>query len=202
LNILAEKAKVNGMQTKPLNESIIAQHMRSILKELGEDPDRDGLLKTPKRVEDSLRFLTKGYSEDPKTVLSDALFDVQHDEMIIVKDIDFYSMCEHHMLPFFGKVHVGYVPTRKIVGLSKIPRLIEVFARRLQVQERMTNQIAEILKELLNPAGVGVVIEAQHLCMQMRGIQKQNSATITSAMRGEFLTSKETRREFLGLVGR
>lgn len=188
------------MQTKPLNETIIAASMRTILRELGEDPERDGLTKTPMRVEESLRFLTKGYAEDPRAILNEAMFEVEHSEMIIVKDIGFYSLCEHHILPFFGNVHVGYIPTKKIVGLSKIPRLIEVFARRLQVQERMTNQIAEILVELLAPVGVGVVIEAEHLCMQMRGIQKQNSQTLTSAMRGEFLDNKETRREFLGLV--
>lgn len=188
------------MQTKPEQDSSIARNISTILASLGEDPNRDGLIRTPKRVEESLRYLTKGYSEDPKLVLNDAIFDVVHDEMVLVKDIDFYSLCEHHMLPFFGRAHVAYLPNRKIVGLSKIPRLVDVFSRRLQVQERLTNQIAEVLVELLEPKGAAVVLEAQHLCMQMRGIQKQNSHTITSAMRGEFLNNTETRREFLSLV--
>ncbi len=183
------------MDTSPLSEAV-----RTILGELGEDPNRDGLLRTPHRVEKALRFLTKGYNEDPKAVLNDAIFDVDHDEMIVVKDIEIYSLCEHHMLPFFGKAHVAYLPTRKIVGLSKIPRMVEVFARRLQVQERLTTQIAETLEDLLQPRGVAVVVEAQHLCMQMRGIQKQHSSAITSAMRGEFLNNQETRREFLSHI--
>jgi GTP cyclohydrolase I len=190
------------MQTKPKEDTPIRNCIVNILEELGEDPSRDGLLRTPKRVEESLRFLTQGYHQDPKSVLNDAIFAVEHDEMVIVRDIDFYSMCEHHMLPFFGRAHVAYLPMRKIVGLSKIPRLVEVFARRLQVQERMTNQIAEVLVELLEPRGVAVVCEAQHLCMQMRGIQKQNSYAMTSAMRGEFLSNNETRREFLDLIRR
>lgn len=190
------------MQTKETDSTPIRDAMRTVLTELGEDIERDGLLRTPKRVEESLRFLTQGYRQDPRKILNDAIFDVEHDEMVLVKDIDFYSMCEHHMLPFFGKAHVAYLPMRKIVGLSKIPRLVEVFARRLQVQERMTNQIAEVLVDLLQPRGVAVVIEAQHLCMQMRGIQKQNSSAMTSAMRGEFLSNTETRREFLSLIGK
>lgn len=190
------------MQTKPAESTPVRDAMRTILQELGEDPNRDGLLRTPKRVEESLRYLTHGYAMDPKAVLNDAIFAVEHDEMVVVRDIDFYSLCEHHMLPFFGKAHVAYLPMRKIVGLSKIPRLVEVFSRRLQVQERMTNQIAEVLVELLQPRGVAVVCEGQHLCMQMRGIQKQNSSAVTSAMRGEFLTNTETRREFLSLIGR
>jgi GTP cyclohydrolase I len=188
------------MQTKVDNETPIRKAVRTILEEIGEDPDRDGLLRTPKRVEEAYHFLTKGYDEDPRQVLNDAIFDVEHDEMVVVRDIDFFSMCEHHILPFFGKAHVAYLPNKKIVGLSKLPRLVEVFARRLQVQERMTNQIAEIVEELLEPRGVAVVIEASHLCMQMRGVQKQNSWALTSAMRGEFLNNTETRREFLSLV--
>jgi GTP cyclohydrolase IA len=182
------------------NETALSGAVRTILKEVGEDPGRDGLLRTPKRVDASLRYLTRGYHQDPKEVLNNAIFDVEYAEMIVVKDIDLYSLCEHHLLPFIGKAHVAYIPTQKIVGLSKIPRLVEVFARRLQVQERLTNQIAEILVELLDPQGVAVVIEAEHLCMRMRGIQKQNSLAVTSAMRGEFLNNHQTRREFLSHI--
>ncbi|MGA8090583.1 MAG: GTP cyclohydrolase I FolE [Terracidiphilus sp.] len=172
---------------------------REILGRLGEDPDRDGLLQTPSRVEKSMAFLTKGYTEDPAKILRGAMFDVDYDEMVIVKDIEMFSLCEHHMLPFFGKVHVAYIPKGKVIGLSKIPRLVEVFARRLQVQERLTRQIADTIQEAINPQGVGVVIEARHLCMMMRGIEKQNSSTVTSAMVGCF-RQKETRTEFLSLV--
>ena len=172
---------------------------REILSRLGEDPDRDGLQQTPSRVEKSMAFLTKGYSEDPGKILRGAMFDVDYDEMVIVKDIEMFSLCEHHMLPFFGKVHVAYIPKGKVIGLSKIPRLVEVFARRLQVQERLTRQIADTIQEAINPQGVGVVIEARHLCMMMRGIEKQNSSTVTSAMVGCF-RQKETRTEFLSLV--
>jgi GTP cyclohydrolase IA len=172
---------------------------REILRRIGEDPERDGLLSTPKRVEKSLAFLTKGYHEDPNEILHGALFDVDYDEMVIVKDIEMFSLCEHHMLPFFGKVHVAYIPKGKVIGLSKIARLVEVFARRLQVQERMTRQIADAIQDAIEPHGVGVVIEARHLCMMMRGIEKQNSSTVTSAMVGCF-REKETRSEFLSLV--
>jgi GTP cyclohydrolase I len=173
--------------------------MREILRRLGEDPSRDGLLATPERVVKSMAFLTKGYDENPTEILRGALFDEDYDEMVIVKDIEIFSLCEHHMLPFFGKVHVAYVPKGKVIGLSKIPRLVEVFARRLQIQERLTRQIADAIQDAINPQGVGVVIEARHLCMMMRGIEKQNSSTVTSAMVGCF-RQKETRHEFLSLV--
>jgi GTP cyclohydrolase IA len=172
---------------------------REILIRIGEDPDRDGLVATPERVEKAMTYLTKGYKEDPYEILRGALFDVDYDEMVIVKDVEMYSLCEHHMLPFFGKVHVAYIPKGKVVGLSKIARLVEVFARRLQVQERMTRQIADAIQEAIAPQGVGVVIEARHVCMMMRGIEKQNSSTVTSAMVGVF-QKKETRAEFLSLV--
>ena len=170
-----------------------------ILTRLGEDPERDGLMQTPARVEKSMAFLTKGYHEDPARILRGALFDVDYDEMVIVKDVEMFSLCEHHMLPFFGKVHVAYIPNGKVIGLSKIPRIVEVFARRLQVQERLTRQIADTIQEAINPQGVGVVIEARHLCMMMRGVEKQNSSTVTSAMVGVF-QNQNTRAEFLSLV--
>ncbi len=173
--------------------------IREVLHRLGEDPSRDGLLATPGRVEKSLAFLTKGYDEDATEILRGALFDEDYDEMVIVKDIEIFSLCEHHMLPFFGKVHVAYVPNGKVIGLSKIPRLVEVFARRLQIQERLTRQIADAIQDAIAPQGVGVVIEARHLCMMMRGIEKQHSSTVTSAMLGCF-RKKETRLEFLSLV--
>lgn len=173
--------------------------IRKILLELGEDPDRDGLRGTPDRIEKALRFLTGGYGMDTKAVLNDALFEVKYDEMVIVTNIDFFSMCEHHLLPFFGKCHVAYIPDRKVVGLSKIARLVEVFSRRLQVQERMTTQIAETIEESIMPQGVGVVVEAQHMCMMMRGVEKQNSRAVTSAMLGSF-KRQETRMEFLELI--
>jgi GTP cyclohydrolase I len=172
---------------------------REILSRLGEDPSRDGLKATPERVAKSMAFLTKGYDEDPSKILRGAMFDVDYDEMVIVKDIEMFSLCEHHMLPFFGKVHVAYIPKGKVIGLSKIPRIVDVFARRLQVQERLTRQIADTIQEAIAPQGVGVVIEAQHLCMMMRGIEKQSSSTVTSAMVGCF-RQKETRSEFLSLV--
>ncbi|MGI8770490.1 MAG: GTP cyclohydrolase I FolE [Acidobacteriaceae bacterium] len=182
-----------------LSEYTTQQLYAELLGRFNEDPSRDGLLKTPERVEKSMRFLTRGYREDPMAILRAALFDVDYDEMVMVKDIEMFSLCEHHMLPFFGKVHVGYIPNRKVVGLSKIPRLVDVFARRLQVQERMTRQIADAIQEAIAPQGVGVVIEARHLCMMMRGVEKQNSSTVTSAMCGVFLEQK-TRSEFLSLV--
>jgi len=172
---------------------------REILRRFDEDPTRDGLLRTPERVEKALGFLTKGYRQDPTGILHDALFDVDYDEMVIVKDIEMFSLCEHHMLPFFGKVHVAYIPNGKVIGLSKIPRLVDVFARRLQVQERMTRQIADAIQDAIHPQGVGVVIEARHLCMMMRGVEKQNSSTVTSAMVGVF-QKQNTRAEFLSLV--
>jgi GTP cyclohydrolase I len=170
-----------------------------LLRRFDEDPTRDGLLKTPQRVEHAMAFLTKGYREDATSILRGALFDVEYDEMVIVKDIEMFSLCEHHMLPFFGRVHVAYIPDGKVIGLSKIPRLIDVFARRLQVQERLTQQIADSIQEAIVPQGVGVVVEARHLCMMMRGVEKQNSSTVTSAMRGVF-NKQSTRAEFLSLV--
>jgi GTP cyclohydrolase IA len=180
--------------------------MQDIIKELlaglGEDPSREGLRDTPKRVEKSLRFLTSGYATDVDAMLNNALFTVDYNEMVIVKDIDFYSLCEHHLLPFFGKCHVAYIPNGKVVGLSKIPRLVDIFARRLQVQERLTNQIANTLREKIDPLGVAVVTEATHLCMAMRGVEKQNSVAVTSAMLGAFRQDARTRSEFLNLIKR
>jgi len=176
--------------------------IRQLLAGLGEDPSREGLVDTPKRVEKALRFLTSGYTADVDTVLNNALFTVDYNEMVIVRDIDFYSLCEHHLLPFFGRCHIAYIPNGKVIGLSKIPRLVEVYARRLQIQERMTNQIAETIKEKINPLGVGVVIEATHLCMAMRGVEKQNSFAVTSAMLGGFRSDARTRMEFLELIRR
>jgi GTP cyclohydrolase I len=176
--------------------------IRQLLAELGEDPTREGLRDTPKRVEKSLRFLTNGYAADVDAVLNNALFTVDYNEMVIVKDIDFYSLCEHHLLPFFGKCHVAYIPQDRVLGLSKIPRLVEIFARRLQVQERLTNQIAETLRDKIRPLGVGIVMEASHLCMSMRGVEKQNSVAVTSAMLGVFQHDARTRMEFLDLIKR
>jgi GTP cyclohydrolase I len=175
---------------------------RELLVRIGEDPTRDGLLSTPKRMQKAMEFLTRGYQMDVNTVLHGALFDVDYDEMVIVKDIEFYSMCEHHMLPFFGKAHVAYVPKGKVIGLSKIPRLVDVFSRRLQVQERLTTDIADAIVEAIQPQGVAVIMEAQHLCMMMRGVEKQSSETVTSAMRGVFKEQMQTRNEFLSLVRR
>ena len=174
--------------------------VRNLLVHLGEDPNREGLVNTPKRVERSLRFLTSGYGADIDHVLNGALFTVDYSEMVIVKDIDFYSLCEHHLLPFFGKCHVAYIPSDKVIGLSKIPRLVDVFSRRLQVQERLTNQIAETIRDKIAPLGVAVVMEATHLCMSMRGVEKQNSVAVTSAMAGVFRDNARTRMEFLELV--
>src|SRR5437868_15168971 len=171
-----------------------------LLAELGEDPAREGLVNTPKRVEKALRFLTSGYAADIDQVLNNALFTVDYSEMVIVKDIDFYSLCEHHLLPFFGKCHVAYIPKTKVIGLSKIPRLVEIFARRLQIQERLTSQIADTIREKIGPLGVAVVMEATHLCMSMRGVEKQNSFAVTSAMLGAFRDSSRTRMEFLELI--
>ena len=176
--------------------------IRQLLAELGEDPAREGLRDTPKRVEKALRFLTSGYTADVDAVLNNALFTVDYNEMVIVKDIDFYSLCEHHMLPFFGRCHVAYIPQGRVLGLSKIPRLVDIFARRLQIQERLTNQIAETLREKVRPMGVAVVMEASHLCMSMRGVEKQNSVAVTSAMLGVFREDARTRLEFLELIKR
>jgi GTP cyclohydrolase I len=182
-----------------LTSASYADLVREMLVRLGEDPSRDGLQRTPERVQRAMQFLTKGYQEDPDTLLNSALFDVTYDEMVIVKDIEMFSLCEHHMLPFYGKVHVAYIPKGKVVGLSKIPRLVELFSRRLQVQERLTTQIAETIQKVINPLGVGVVIEARHLCMMMRGVEKQHSAAVTSSMQGAFRDIK-TREEFLSLI--
>ncbi len=178
----------------------IEDAVRVMLSEIGEDSEREGLLKTPRRVAGALRFFTSGYEQDPRTILNRALFEVDYDEMVLVRDVDFYSLCEHHMVPFFGRVHVGYIPDGKVVGLSKIPRLVEMFARRLQVQERFTMQVAEVIEEVLQPKGVGVVVEAKHLCMAMRGVEKQNSFAITSSMRGAFGEDSKTRSEFMELI--
>jgi GTP cyclohydrolase I len=175
---------------------------RELLLRIGEDPTRDGLLDTPERMEKSMAFLTRGYAMDVKTVLHDALFEVDYDEMVIVKDVEFFSMCEHHLLPFFGKAHIAYVPQGRVIGLSKVPRVVDVFARRLQVQERLTTEIADAIAEAIEPQGVAVILEARHLCMMMRGVEKQHSATVTSAMRGVFKTQVQTRNEFLSLVKR
>ncbi len=181
--------------TAPFEKLIVEQ-----LRLIGEDPKREGLLKTPRRVARSFQFLTKGYSENVKTLLNGAIFKEEYNEMVIVKDIDYFSMCEHHLLPFYGKIHIAYIPNGKIVGLSKIPRLVDMFARRLQVQERMTKQIANTLYEVLNPIGVAVVCEGKHMCMMMRGVEKQHSLATTSAMLGEFQTNIKTRTEFLTLI--
>ncbi|HEU0124067.1 MAG TPA: GTP cyclohydrolase I FolE [Bryobacteraceae bacterium] len=189
------------VQPIPLPEARkISDNVREILGTIGEDPEREGLLRTPDRVEKALKFLTGGYSENIAKLVNGALFSVDYDEMVIVKDIEFFSLCEHHMLPFYGKAHVAYIPNGKVIGLSKIPRIVDVFARRLQVQERMTQEIAETLMDILKPKGVAVTCEAQHFCMMMRGVEKQHSATVTSAMLGEFRERKETRDEFLALI--
>jgi len=178
----------------------IAPLISGVLDALGEDTKRDGLLRTPERVEKALRFLTSGYSIDVKKLVNDAIFEVKYDEMVIVKDIEFFSMCEHHMLPFYGKMHIAYIAKSRVIGLSKLPRIVDVFARRLQIQERLTQQVAECIQEMVEPLGVAVVAEAQHFCMMMRGVEKQHSSTTTSAMLGAFRTNKETRDEFLSLI--
>ncbi len=186
-------------EVQSLKNATYEELVREMLTRVGEDPDREGLLRTPGRVAKAMEFLTKGYNETPSEVLNDALFTVDYDEMVIVKDIEMFSMCEHHMLPFFGKVHIAYIPNGKVIGLSKLPRLVDIFARRLQVQERMTTQIAEGIQELIQPQGVGVIVEARHLCMMMRGVEKQHSSAVTSAMLGVF-RDLDTRTEFLSLV--
>src|SRR5437762_2860737 len=186
--------------TPTLTSASFEELMKEIIVRLGEDPQREGLVRTPARVHKAFEFLTKGYREDPEAFLNNALFTVSYDEMVIVKDVEMFSLCEHHMLPFFGKVHVAYIPNGKVIGLSKIPRLIEIFSRRLQIQERLTTQIAETIQKTIEPQGVGVVIEARHLCMMMRGVEKQHSAAVTSSMLGCFRKEQETRTEFLSLI--
>ena len=188
------------VETPSLTSASFEELMKEILVRLGEDPEREGLERTPARVHKALEFLTRGYNQDPEALLKNALFTVSYDEMVIVKDVEMFSLCEHHMLPFFGKVHVAYIPNGKVIGLSKVPRLIEVFSRRLQIQERLTTQIAEIIQKVIQPQGVGVVIEARHLCMMMRGVEKQHSAAVTSSMLGCFREEQETRQEFLSLI--
>ena len=195
---MKRKSVVRSMPIPPAGE--MAENVRQILKGLGENPEREGLQRTPERVEKALKFLTGGYTENIAKIVNGALFAVDYDEMVIVKDIEFFSLCEHHMLPFHGKAHVAYIPNGKVIGLSKIPRIVDVFARRLQVQERMTQEIAETLMDILKPKGVAVTCEASHFCMMMRGVEKQHSSTVTSAMLGEFRDRKETRDEFLSLI--
>ena len=184
----------------PLTDATMPQIYAELLRRIGEDPARDGLLRTPDRMEKAMAFLTRGYQQTVQGVLHEALFDVDYDEMVIVKDIEFYSLCEHHLLPFYGKAHVAYLPAGKVVGLSKVARIVDLFARRLQVQERMTQQIAEAIQDAVHPQGVGVVLEGQHLCMMMRGVEKQGSHTVTSSMLGVFKTQLQTRSEFLSLI--
>ena len=179
---------------------IVHDAIESILRDIGEDPSREGLVRTPERVARSMRHLTRGYGQDPREVVGDAIFTETYDEMVIVKDIELYSLCEHHMLPFWGRAHIAYIPNGKVLGLSKLPRLLDVFACRLQVQERLSTQVAEVLEEVLAPRGVGVVVEAKHLCMMMRGVQQQNSFAVTSSLRGEFESDSKTRAEFLELI--
>jgi GTP cyclohydrolase I len=188
------------VESPTLTSASFDELVKEMLVRLGEDPEREGLLRTPERVHKAFEFLTRGYNEDPEALLKNALFTVTYDEMVIVKDVEVFSLCEHHMLPFFGKVHVAYIPNGKVIGLSKIPRLIEIFSRRLQIQERLTTQIAETIQKVIQPQGVGVVIEARHLCMMMRGVEKQHSAAVTSSMLGCFRDEQETRTEFLSLI--
>ena len=194
-SMASSKAVVGNGHPDAMESSI-----RQLLTQMGEDPDRSGLEETPKRVAKSLAFLTRGYHQDVDALLNGALFPIEYDEMVIVKDIDFFSLCEHHLLPFFGKCHVGYIPRKHVVGLSKIPRIVEAFSRRLQVQERLTVQIAQVLQDKLKPHGVGVVMEARHLCMSMRGVERQNTIAVTSEMQGVFRKQQQTRDEFLKLI--
>jgi GTP cyclohydrolase I len=195
----SNKALVNVIPARP-EEPDLAPLVREILVKLGEDPAREGLANTPFRVDKALKFLTSGYAMDLHKIVNGALYDVKYDEMVIVKDIEFFSMCEHHMLPFFGKMHVAYLPKSKVIGLSKIPRIVDAFARRLQIQERLTQQVAQTIQEIIDPVGVGVICEARHFCMMMRGVEKQHSGAMTSAMLGAFRARKKTRDEFLALV--
>ncbi|MBZ5572224.1 MAG: GTP cyclohydrolase I FolE [Acidobacteriia bacterium] len=190
----------SSVETPTLTSASFEDLVREMIVRLGEDPTREGLTRTPNRVHRAYEYLVKGYKEDPEALLKKALFTVTYDEMVIVKDVEMFSLCEHHMLPFFGKVHVAYIPNGKVIGLSKIPRLIEIFSRRLQIQERLTTQIAETIQKAIEPQGVGVVVEARHLCMMMRGVEKQHSAAVTSSMLGCFRDEQETRTEFLSLI--
>ena len=196
---MAKKVK-SAKSAKPLGEASPKEIYAELLKRYDKDPTRDGLLRTPERMEKAMAFLTRGYDQDPSQILRDALFDVSYDQMVIVRDIEFYSLCEHHMLPFFGRAQIAYIPNGKVIGLSKMARLVDVFARRLQVQERLTREIADAIEDAIHPQGVGVVMEAQHLCMMMRGVEKQHSSTVTSAMTGVFREQQGTRNEFLSLV--
>jgi GTP cyclohydrolase I len=195
----SNKALVRVMPSKD-GASPIADYMREVLVQLGEDPSREGLLRTPERADKALRFLTSGYSMNLEQIVNGALFTHECDEMVVVKDIEFFSLCEHHLLPFYGKIHVAYLPKKKVIGLSKIPRIVDMFARRLQLQERLTQQVAAAVRQVLDPRGVGVVCEARHFCMMMRGVEKQHSGTVTSAMLGGFRSRKATRDEFLSLL--
>ena len=190
----------SSVETPTLTSASFEDLVREMIVRLGEDPTREGLTRTPNRVHRAYEYLVKGYKEDPEALLKKALFTVTYDEMVIVKDVEMFSLCEHHMLPFFGKVHVAYIPNGKVIGLSKIPRLIEIFSRRLQIEERLTTQIAETIQKAIEPQGVGVVVEARHLCMMMRGVEKQHSAAVTSSMLGCFRDEQETRTEFLSLI--
>jgi GTP cyclohydrolase IA len=196
---MASKAAVRLIET-PVEEQSLAPLIADLLEGLGENPRREGLLRTPERVDKALRFLTSGYRADLHHIVNGALYDVEYDAMVVVKDIEFFSMCEHHMLPFYGKIHVAYLPRKKVIGLSKIPRIVDMFARRLQIQERLTQQLAETIQDVLDPLGVGVICDARHFCMMMRGVEKQHSGTMTSAMLGDFRQRKSTRDEFLSLV--
>jgi GTP cyclohydrolase I len=195
----SNKAVIKVMHPKP-EETSIAPLIKEVLGRLGEDPQRDGLLQTPDRVDKALRFLTSGYRMDVHKIVNGALFEVKYDEMVVVRDIEFFSLCEHHLLPFFGKIHVAYLPRTKVIGLSKIPRIVDAFARRLQIQERLTQEVAQTIQETIDPLGVGVICEARHFCMMMRGVEKQHSGAMTSAMLGAFRARKKTRDEFLALV--
>jgi len=197
---MSKQKRVVKMPLELANEMSFAPEIRRILEQLVDDPDHEGLTRTPERVEKAMRFLTSGYRMDPHRVVNGALFPVKYDEMVIVKDIEFFSLCEHHLLPFFGKMHVAYLPKGHVIGLSKIPRIVDVFARRLQIQERMTQEIAQTIQNLIDPVGVGVICEARHFCMMMRGVEKQHSGAVTSAMLGAFRSRKTTRDEFLALV--
>jgi len=200
LDLKGASASANGVEPPRPKQDKIEGHYRDVLTFLGEDPDREGLRRTPRRVAEALRFLTRGYGQDIGTLLNGAIFTEDYDDMVVVKDIEFHSLCEHHMLPFFGRAHIAYIPNGKIVGLSKIPRLVDMFARRLQVQERLTTQIAEALEGVLEPRGVGVVLEGTHMCMTMRGVQKQDARMVTSHVMGAFRTDRATRAEFMALV--
>ena len=200
LKASVKKSPVIEIKRKP-PQGAIASRMRDVLAELGEDPEREGLVNTPLRVEKALRYLTSGYTANVDEIVNGALFDVKYDEVVIVRDIEFFSMCEHHMLPFFGKIHVAYLPDKKVIGLSKLPRIVDVFARRLQIQERLTQEVAETVQKLIQPKGVAVICEARHFCMMRRGVEKQHSGAITSAMLGAFRDNKETRNELLSLIG-